>query len=348
VRVSVRSSAVNRYRALILAIFWLVAFTFTGRASADELGVGLQVLPESSKSVAGAITNNNKLWFSMQKGQKLDRRIQITGSKFSDVRATLELFDALRINDELTFSEELSTANDWVSFSENSFIIKKGEKKLVIVSMTIPDDQADTTLEAYLGLTVESTSPDPAVESGGAAVPQTARVAQPVFIAVGAADTLKVDFDIESVRGTLLENQKYLVIEIRNKGLTPIDPNGFVQLKNLDFESTTLGPYKYFVSYIPPTTTANVQVAVPDEVLEGKYRVFVSARQGNMVIERQFDVDLEFRNPELATIAWQYVLAFVVGIALLIYAYRSWRSPRRKSYRSWRSPRRKSRKGMPD
>jgi hypothetical protein len=329
VRVSVRSSAVNRYRVLILAIFCLVASTFTGRASADELGVGLQILPEPSNSVAGAITNNNKLWFALQKGQKVDRRIQITGSKYSDVRATLELFAAQRVNDELTFSEELSTANDWISFSENNFIVKKGEQKMVTVTMTIPDDQADQTLEAYLGLTVESTSPHPAVGSGGAAVPQIARVAQPVFIAVGEADALKVDFDIKSVRGMLLGNQKYLVIEIRNNGRTPIDPNGIVQLKNLDFESTTLGPYKYFVPSIPPTTTANVQVAVPDEVLEGKYRIFVSARQGYLIIERQFDVDLEFR--EMATIAWEYVLPFVAGIALLFYALRSWRSPRRKS-----------------
>jgi len=123
-----------------------------------------------------------------------------------------------------------------------------------------------------------------------------------------------------------LENQKYLVIEIRNNGRTPIDPNGIVQLKNLDFEAATLGPYSFFVSYIPPATTANVQVAVPDDVLEGRYSIFVNARQGDFIIERQFDVDLQFRDPKLSRLEWEYFLAFVLGIALLLYAVRSRRS----------------------
>jgi hypothetical protein len=158
-----------------------------------------------------------------------------------------------------------------------------------------------------------------------AVIKNSARVAQPVFVGVGDYEDFIVNFEIADVDGIKNFQDKFLRVYLDNQGKTPISPSGQLQLKNMDFEQGTLGPFPFYSATIFPDSKAFIDVPIPSSVNPGKWKIFVSASQGNVTETREFEKNLTFTNRfDFLGVAIR-VIVLVLGLVLALWAYRTLR-----------------------
>jgi hypothetical protein len=104
---------------------------------------------------------------------------------------------------------------------------------------------------------------------------------------------------------------------INNKGLTPIAPTGDVTLQNADFPSLRFGPIKYLTARVNPESKAVFVIDLPEEVIPGKWKIFVKASQGSVTETKVFEKTLRFSKWFDILFNIGRFLVFVIGIALL-------------------------------
>ncbi len=299
-------------------------------ASAGDLGVGLRVVPNSSTN--SQISGNTKLWFVVKQDDETTRELVLSGSNSMDQLVKLSMVKLQRIDGEPAISNEASDLVPWVVFSENNFVLKKNQSKSVTIKIAPPTDAKSGSYEAYL---IVSASDSKVYKSSGkvteAVIKNSARVAQPVFVGVGNYEDFVVDFEISDVDGVKTLQDKFIRIFLDNKGKTPISPSGQVQLKNIDFEQGTLGPFPFYSATISPDSKAYIDVQVPDTVNPGNWKLFVSASQGNVTETREFEKNLTFTNR--FDFLGGAIRGFVVllGLLLAFWAYQTLR-PRTESH----------------
>jgi hypothetical protein len=189
-----------------------------------------------------------------------------------------------------------------------------------------PKDAKSGSYEAYL--IVNASDPGVYKSSGKiteAVIKNSARVAQPVFVGVGDYEDFVVNFEITDVDGIKNFQDKFLRVYLDNQGKTPISPSGQLQLKNMDFEQGTLGPFPFYSATISPDSKAFIDVPIPSSVNPGKWKIFVSASQGNVTETREFEKNLTFTNRfDFLGVAVR-VIVLVLGLVLALWAYRTLR-----------------------
>ena len=293
-------------------------------AIAGDLGVGLRVTPNSSES--SQISGNTKLWFVVKQNDATSRELVLSGSNTIDQQVKLSLVKLQRIDGEPAISKDVSDIAPWVEFSENNFVLRKSQSKSVTMKIAPPTDAKSGSYEAYL---IVSASDAKAYKSSGAVteavIENSARVAQPVFVGVGNYEDFVVNFEIADVDGVKTLQDKFIRVFLDNKGKTPISPSGQIQLKNMDFEQGTLGPFPFYSATISPDSKAYIDVQVPNTVNPGNWKLFVSASQGNVTETREFEKNLTFTNR--FDFLGGAIRAFVVtlGLLLALWAYRTLR-----------------------
>jgi hypothetical protein len=293
-------------------------------ATAGDLGVGLRVIPKSSAS--SQISGNTKLWFVVKQNDVTTRELVVSGSDSMDQLVKLSLAKLQRIDGEPAISNDESEITPWVEFSENNFILKKNQSKTITMKIAPPTDSKSGSYEAYL---IVNASDPSAYKSSGkvteAVIKNSARVAQPVFVGVGDYEDFIVNFEIVDVDGIKNFQDKFLRVLLENKGRTPISPSGQLQLKNMDFEQGTLGPFQFYSSTISPDSKAFIDVPIPSSVNPGNWKIFVSASQGNVTETREFEKNLTFTNRFNFLGAAIRIIALVLGLVLALWAYRTLR-----------------------
>jgi hypothetical protein len=293
-------------------------------ATAADLGVGLRVIPKSSAS--SQISGNTKLWFVVKQSDVTTRELVVSGSDSMDQLVKLSLAKLQRIDGEPAISNDESEITPWVEFSENNFILKKNQSKTITMKIAPPTDSKSGSYEAYL---IVNASDPSAYKSSGkvteAVINNSARVAQPVFVGVGDYEDFIVNFEIVDVDGIKNFQDKFLRVLLENKGRTPISPSGQLQLKNMDFEQGTLGPFPFYSATISPDSKAFIDVPIPSSVNPGNWKIFVSASQGNITETREFEKNLTFTNRFNFLGAAIRIIALVLGLVLALWAYRTLR-----------------------
>ncbi|MEY3635727.1 MAG: hypothetical protein RL147_156, partial [Actinomycetota bacterium] len=294
------------------------------QATAADLGVGLRVIPKSSAS--SQISGNTKLWFVVKQNDVTTRELVVSGSDSMDQLVKLSLAKLQRIDGEPAISNDESEITPWVEFSENNFILKKNQSKTITMKIAPPTDSKSGSYEAYL---IVNASDPSAYKSSGkvteAVINNSARVAQPVFVGVGDYEDFIVNFEIVDVDGIKNFQDKFLRVLLENKGRTPISPSGQLQLKNMDFEQGTLGPFPFYSATISPDSKAFIDVPIPSSVNPGNWKIFVSASQGNVTETREFEKNLTFTNRFNFLGAAIRIIALVLGLVLALWAYRTLR-----------------------
>jgi hypothetical protein len=293
-------------------------------AIAGDLGVGLRVTPNSSES--SQISGNTKLWFVVKQNDATSRELVLSGSNTMDQQVKLSLVKLQRIDGEPAISKDVSDIAPWVEFSENNFVLRKSQSKSVTMKIAPPTDAKSGSYEAYL---IVSASDAKAYKSSGevteAVIENSARVAQPVFVGVGNYEDFVVNFEIADVDGVKTLQDKFIRVFLDNKGKTPISPSGQIQLKNMDFEQGTLGPFPFYSATISPDSKAYIDVQVPNTVNPGNWKLFVSASQGNVTETREFEKNLTFTNRFDFLGGAIRAVVVVLGLLLALWAYRTLR-----------------------
>ena len=302
---------------LVFAVGTFLGGFTQSESSAAGLGISVRVIPGGNQVGQEAIGANKRMWMIVKQGDTRSRQIQISSSSSVSQLISLSIVDAVTINGVTSTGKTLNQANSWVQFSQNNFILPAGARKTVSMQISIPKGISDRAVEAYLVATAESPKPTAQTTAQYSAVIKgQARFAHGLFLGVGDYEKFRVNFSIDDVKDTRRNGQKKLQIFINNKGLTPIAPSGDVTLQNADFPDLRFGPIKYLTARINPESKAVFVVDLPEEVIPGRWKIFVKASQGNVTETKVFEKTLRFSKWFDILFNIGRVLVFIIGLIL--------------------------------
>jgi hypothetical protein len=315
----------------ILTLTFMFLTVFCGclqnHATAAGLGISVRVIPGGNEPGQEAIGANKRVWLIVKQGDTRSRELQISSSSSIPQLISLSILNAETINGEVSVGKTLNEANSWARFSENNFILPAGSRKKISMEITIPKGISDRAVEAFLVATAESPQPEGGKSDAkySAIVKGKARFAHGFFLGVGDYEKFRVIFSIDDVKDTRRNGQKKLLIFINNKGLMPIAPSGDVTLQNADFPALRFGPIKYLTARINPESKAVFEVDLPEEVIPGRWKIFVKASQGAVTETRVFEKTLRFTKWFDYLLNLGRFLVFVIGVMLLRKAWHLYR-----------------------
>lgn len=260
-------------------------------AHAENLGLSLQILQgASSKS---GIEDNTRLWFVIEPGSSKFRKVVVKSTSNVAEKVTLSIGAVKRVNGESQLAiGETSQTVKWASFSEQNFILPPRSEKEVQVGFVIPKSEGVNSYAAML--LVKATSALGANQNLAYSVPGAAQIAAPIFLGIGTEDEFLTKFEIKSVRGQNTVKGKSLRVEIKNSGKTPVSVQGDVQAMGITFKTGTVGPFYYQTETIAPGETKFADALVGDSITESKWKIFVTATQGQVTESREFEVDVNY------------------------------------------------------
>ena len=261
---------------------------------------------------------SGSLWVGVEQGQSVTRTMNIR-SLSDDTTQSLEfeLYDIIRNDGEkVTDYSQPSKLTPWLVVSPDSPEVEPGETISVTLTFSAPEDADDAVFDAVLrvlasGVAVEDTSED---EGTKAIVKTKLAIEANLWLGVGDALTLEPNFEIESVDGALIGGQKYIRIFIRNNGLVAIEPTGRFQLSDPAFAERVFEPVDFEFEEIGSGQLGFVDVPVPDDVVDGIYRSFVTAQSGSVRKTQLFEGQIVFDDPNALSVS---DLAIRLGIFII-------------------------------
>jgi hypothetical protein len=328
-------------KLIALLVLIMAGLVMTPAYSADSLGIGLTVIPVNDGTNAN-LSFNNRLWFGIEQGQSFTRQIEISSSSAIAQKVEMQLFDVLYDNGARGIrTDRASTTTPWVKFSPASVVLPPKGKANISMTYTIPTDAPDSSYEAFLRVNASAVNLPKSQESkdGGVRVvlAGSAAIDLPVWLGVGDPINLKSDFEISGVFGALIGGEKKLRVIVKNSGKTPLGLDGSVQLTDAVFSDRTFGPFSYRSPEIQPGQESFIDIAMPDEVTEGRWKIFVVAEQGSIRKSKVFEEELTFK--PLGTgfpIQFLIVILAIIGLVFGWRLIRSSSSPISKSQSRFR------------
>jgi hypothetical protein len=328
-------------KMIALLVLIMAGLVMTPAYSADSLGIGLTVIPVNDGTNAN-LSFNNRLWFGIEQGQSFTRQIEVSSSSTIAQKVEMQLFDVLYDNGLRGIrTDRASTTTPWVKFSPASVVLPPKGKANISMTYTIPTDAPDSSYEAFLRVNASAVNLPKSQESkdGGVRVvlAGSAAIDLPVWLGVGDPINLKSDFEISGVFGALIGGEKKLRVIVKNSGKTPLGLDGSVQLTDAAFSDRTFGPFFYRSPEIQPGQESFIDIAMPDEVTEGRWKIFVVAEQGSIRKSKVFEEELTFK--PLGTgfpIQFLIVILAIIGLVLGWRLIRSSSSPISKSQSRFR------------
>ena len=313
-----------------LIAFTLVAFSLVPSPafSAGSLGIGVTIL-QKNDDTKGDLSQNSNLWFSMKPGQSQSRDFLISSA--SNIQQNIE-FDLYQIRyiDGVAIIDTSKKAEsaDWVTFTPSSAKLKPREVLKVKVSFDVP---AGTKFGNYDGfLRVTSSGATNALDKNAkvqAVIKNSLAFDQKFWLGVGDGEFLKTDFELDNAKGIIKDGKKYILILVKNIGGTPIAPRGSIQLQDSVFAENKIGPLNAGVSEILPKNEGWFAAEVPPETNDGKWKIFVTASQGNITKTKMFEEDIKFIEEGSGLhLPWQMIL-IIFFFGLLIFGIRMIRFP---------------------
>lgn len=272
-----------------LSIIWVQLLPSSARA--DNLGLTLQILQGSSSK--SGIEDNTRLWFVVEPGTSKFRKVVVKSTSNIPEKITMSIGAVKRVNGESQLAiGESSETEKWSNFSEQNFILGPRNEKVVDVGFSIPVNEEVNSYAAML--LVKATSVLSAESKLAYSVPGAAQIAAPIFLGVGTEDEFLTKFEIKSVKGQNTLKGKSLRVEIKNSGKSPVSIQGDVQAVGITFRTGTVGPFYYQTETIAPGETKFADAFVGDSISEAKWKIYVTAVQGQITESREFEVNISY------------------------------------------------------
>ena len=317
-------------KLIAVLVLIMAGLVMTPAYSADSLGIGLTVIPVNDGTNAN-LSFNNRLWFGIEQGQSFTRQIEVSSSSTIAQKVEMQLFDVLYDNGLRGIrTDRASTTTPWVKFSPASVVLPPKGKANISMTYTIPTDAPDSSYEAFLRVNASAVNLPKSQESkdGGVRVvlAGSAAIDLPVWLGVGDPINLKSDFEISGVFGALIGGEKKLRVIVKNSGKTPLGLDGSVQLTDAAFSDRTFGPFFYRSPEIQPGQESFIDIAMPDEVTEGRWKIFVVAEQGSIRKSKVFEEELTFK-----PLGTGFPIQFLIAILAIIGLVLGWRLIRSSS-----------------
>jgi len=248
----------------------------------DNLGLRIDVLPNSSADKSEPYSQNRRLWLVTSEARSTTRTIRITSTVRNSQSISLEIAAARSVSGatELDLNNESEIA-PWTKFSKSSFLLPAFGQSEIQVTINPPRDLKNYSQDAFLVVKSAATS-SPKIDKTRttAVLASQFQYATPLFYGVGKVENL-MSIQIKDVDTYTDENGKYAEVEILNNGVGPVEINGDIQFTNLDFQTSNIGPLLFTLPPLQPGKTGFGVLRLPDQMVAGKWKVFVQAYVGS-------------------------------------------------------------------
>lgn len=312
----------NTLLSIVLTIISSLYFVMPTIAAEGNLGLSLQILQgDSSKS---GLESNTRLWFVVEPGKSKSRTFIVQSTAAVSEKISLSVGAVKRVNGQSQLAiGETSPIEDWVSFDTNDFIIAPKADKKIVMTLTVPVDEDINSYSAMLLVKALGISNQKSKDAYS--VPGAAQIAAPIFLGVGTEDEFITEFEIKDVFGVETTEGKALRVEIKNNGKTPVSILGDVQVTGITFQTDTLGPFNYETETIAPGESKFADAIVGDQIVEGKWRIYITASQGAITETREFEKNITYTGSNSLLPLMIRVAIGVISLLLLLWAYRAFR-----------------------
>jgi hypothetical protein len=248
----------------------------------DNLGLRIDVLPNSNSDKSEPYSQNRRLWLVTSEAQPTTRTIRITSSVKNSQLISLEIAAARKVGGVTELDmENRSEIAPWTKFSKSSFVLPAFGQTEIQITIDPPSDLKDYSQDAFLIVKSGATSGPKIDKSRTTAVLSSQfQYATPVFYGVGNIENL-MSIQIKDVDTYIDENGKYAEVEILNNGVGPVEINGDIQFTNLDFQTTNVGPLLFALPPLQPGKTGFGVLRLPEQMVAGKWKIFVQAYVGS-------------------------------------------------------------------
>jgi hypothetical protein len=312
----------NPLLSILLTVIFSLCFVMPTVAAEGNLGLSLQILQgDSSKS---GLESNTRLWFVVEPGTSKSRTFIVQSTSAISEKISLSIGAVKRVNGQSQLAiGENSPIEAWASFDTNDFVLAPKAIKEIVMTFTVPVDEDVNSFSAMLLIKASGISNQESKDAYS--VPGAAQIAAPIFLGVGTEDEFVTEFEIKDVFGVNTTEGKALRVEIKNNGKTPVSILGDMQVSGITFQTDTLGPFDYETETIAPGESKFADAIVGDQIVEGKWRIYITASQGAITETREFEKNITYTGSNSLLPLLIRVAIGVISLLLLLWAYRAFR-----------------------
>lgn len=325
----IRSKLASLSLALMLGLLSTLSLVAVAPASAADqpstLGIAMQVQQGDDDS-SGDLNKNNRLWFVIEPGASGSRSFEIRSSSQIDQVISMSLGAQANFTGKLEYDPEgVTPIAEWASFDKNNFVLKANTQTMVNMTITVPKGSPIDTYEPTLLIKASAVKQSKAQYK----LTNALQLAHGMFVGVGTSDQMRTAFTIDDVNGATTNEGRVLLVKFSNTGKTPIALTGDLQLRNLTFETATVGPLSFATDTIAPGESTTIAVPATEQITEDNWRILVTAKQGSIVMSRSFDKELSFAGTNWVWVAQIGGLIAFGSAILALVAIRTLRKMRR-------------------
>ena len=321
----------NRTSRIVLALTVLLsslsALPEAHAAAPGSLGLGVDVLPANSNedSTLGA---DGSLWFLLPPGKTGTRSFRVNSVANVAMNLSVTLgFGEYRDGVSAFNDSKKSEIAQWAKFSDTEFSLQPGASKVISISFNVPKDaqiKANLATVFVKGVSQSLQGNKPGFSVGGAA-----RVAIPVFLGVGTAAQISINFKIVSTSIRNVEGKRLAYIRIHNIGKTPVAPTGFIRVQAQQGSISIPDPIKVQSSTVVPGEMRDVIFLVPAYIPNGKWTFMEEFQQGPISQTAQADIALTKPSIFTKTNILRFSI-FVISLTILHFSLRYLRRSKSK------------------
>lgn len=308
-----------------LRLFPVLALLLIPTSAQAMSGLGVSISFERSTQTSAELAGS--LWVGVEQGATATRTLYIQSlSDDTEQRITLGIYDRISNDGQIeTDYSKPSRITPWVTFDPAVPVVKPGEKVAVKMTVLIPEEAQDQAFQTVLNVNASANQSNTDSAGGTKAIIKTSIAVETDFwLGIGDALDLAPKFEILSVDGLLLDDQKYVRVFFENTGIVTIEPEGRLQLSDPAFQDRVFEPVDFKGDEIFENQTGFVDVPVPNELEDGIYRAFVTAESGGVRQTKLFEGELVFDapNPFAFMDIVLRVALFLIGAVGLVFAVR--------------------------
>jgi len=303
----------------------LLGLSASHAASQGSLGLGVDVLPSKAgeDSIIGA---DGSLWFLVLPGKNGKRSIRVNSVANVPMNISINIgFGSYRDGEAAYDDTRKSGIASWATFSESNFSLSPGESKVITLTFNVP---ADAAINANLAtMFVVGTALNQQASKAAFSVNGVARVAVPIFLGVGTAEQIAINFKILGTSIRNVQGKRLAYIRIQNTGKTPIAPTGTIKVQAKLGRISVPTPIKVQSSTVIPGEVRDVIFLVPAYIPNGKWTFLEEFQQGPVIQTSSSDISLT--KPSIFTkVSIVRIVVFVIALVVLYFSLRFLRKPK--------------------
>lgn len=324
----------NRIKFFSILFTLLVVATSSVSLSAAQasapgsLGLGIDVLPASG-SEDTTLGADGSLWFLLPPGKTGTRSFRVSSVANVAMNLSISLgFGEYRDGISAFDDSKKSEVVNWARFSKTSFSLSPGASTVVSITFDVPkgaEIKANLATVFVKGVAQNIQSNKPGFSVGGAA-----RVAIPVFLGVGTAQQISINFKILSTTIKNVEGKRFAYVRIQNVGKTPVAPVGLIKVQAQLGGISVPDPIKVQSSTVIPGQSRDVIFLIPRYIPNGKWTFMEEFQQGPVF--QTAEADIALTKPSIITKAnILRFFIFMISLVVLYFSLRYLRKSRKKT-----------------